>query len=140
VLTFDKRKTDKYIEILNEGSHNFSPVCSLQYVPKSPEAAFKSAGLLVTQLDRLCFFEEKENQSYVYNPLLLENNIMSCSFEANSRRLLITTRPSQKHPNVRHLIYEFGKRIVYGHSFLDHSKNDQIRIVDKLIDSRGIIY
>lgn len=41
VLTFDKRRTDKYVEILNEGSHNFSPVCSLQYVQKSQDATFK---------------------------------------------------------------------------------------------------
>lgn len=41
VLTFDKRRTDKHIHVLNEETHNFSPVCSLQYVPKSSSSSFK---------------------------------------------------------------------------------------------------
>ncbi len=34
---------------------------------------------------------------------------MSCSFEPYSRKILVSTRPSQKYPNVRHLVYEFNK-------------------------------
>ncbi len=41
VLTFDKRKIDRHIEILNEESHNFSPVCSLQYVAKNSSSSVK---------------------------------------------------------------------------------------------------
>ncbi len=65
--------------------------------------------MLVTQLDRLCFFEQNEANEFKYHPLLLESNVMSCSFEPNSRNILVSTRPSQKYPNVRHLVYEFNK-------------------------------
>ena len=41
VLTFDKRKIDKHIEQLNSETHNFSPVCSLQFVPKNQDSSFK---------------------------------------------------------------------------------------------------
>lgn len=34
---------------------------------------------------------------------------MSCSFEPTSRHLLVSTRPSQKHPNVRHMVYEISE-------------------------------
>lgn len=108
VLTFDKRKIDKHVEVLNREAQNFSPVCSLQYVPKNNDSSFNRSGILVTQLDRLCFYENREDTEFSYHPLLLESNIMSCSFEPSSRNILITTRPSQKYPSVRHLTYEFN--------------------------------
>ena len=63
---------------------------------------------MVTQLDKLCFYESRQSEEHRYFPLLVENNIMSCSFETNSRHLMVSTRPSQKYPNVRHLIYELS--------------------------------
>lgn len=109
VLTFDKRKTDKNVDILNSEVHTGTPVCSLQYVPKNTDAIFKESGLIVTQLDRLSFFQFRENEEFIYNPLLLESNIMSCSFEPETRNILVSTRPSQKHPHVRHLVYGLSK-------------------------------
>ena len=61
----------------------------------------------MTQLDKLSFFEALPNSGeHIYHPLLVESNIMSCSFEASTRNLLVSTRPSQKYSNVRHLVYE----------------------------------
>lgn len=36
----------------------------------------------------------------------MESNIMSCTVEMSTRHVLVSTRPTQKHPNVRHLVYE----------------------------------
>lgn len=63
----------------------------------------------MSQLDKLCFFETNVNDEYKYHPLLVEANIMSCSFEHSTRHLLLSTRPSQKCPKVRHLVYEIAK-------------------------------
>ena len=61
----------------------------------------------MTQLDKLSFFEALPNSGeHIYHPLLVESNIMSCSFEASTRNLLVSTRPSQQYSNVRHLVYE----------------------------------
>ncbi len=84
-----------------------TPVCSLQYVPRKEESSFKKSGLLVSQLDKLLFFESKQNEEYKCHPLLIEQNIMSCSFEPNTRSVMLSTRPTLKHLNVRHLTYEF---------------------------------
>ena len=65
------------------------------------------SGLLVSQFDRVSFFQTALNsEEHKYNPLLVDSNIMSCSYEATSRHVLVSTRPSQKHQSVRHLVYE----------------------------------
>jgi len=84
-----------------------APVCNLQYVSKNEESKFTQSGLLVAQLDKLSFFEANQIEEYKYHPLLVESSIMSCCYEPISRNILLTTRPSQKHSTVRHLIYEF---------------------------------
>ncbi len=65
--------------------------------------------MVVCQLDKVYFYETNaNNEEYKYNPLLVESNIMSCSFEQQTRHLLISTRQSQKCPRVRHLVYEMA--------------------------------
>ena len=105
---FIKGRIDRQVDILNSVFDMGSPVCSLQYVPKNEQATFSQSGLLVAQLDKLSFFECKQPEEYKYHPLLVESNIMSCNFEPVTRHILLSTRPTQKHLTVRHLIYEFN--------------------------------
>jgi E3 ubiquitin-protein ligase RFWD3 len=114
VLRFDKRKIDKHVDILNSELNNYSPVSNLQFVPKNNQYSRSSSGILVSQLDKLCFYEMNANGEYKYHPLLIENNIMSISFEPITGHLLVSTRPSQKHSTVRNLIYELTLNHVNG--------------------------
>jgi hypothetical protein len=65
----------------------------------------RSTGLLASQFDKVGFYKI-ENEEYNYTPLLMESNIMSMSYH-NSGHVLVSTRPTQKNPKVRHLVYEF---------------------------------
>ena len=65
-----------------------------------------STGLIVAHLSKVSFHELINNE-YTYSTLLLEPNIMSCHLEPSTRHLLVSTRPSAQHTNVRHLVYEF---------------------------------
>lgn len=71
-----------------------------------PILPLRKSGLLITQLDKVSFFENQSSEEYKYHSLLIESNIMSCSLETSTRHLMVSTRPTQKHPNVRHLVYE----------------------------------
>jgi E3 ubiquitin-protein ligase RFWD3 len=115
VLIFDKRKIDKYLDKINCESSSKTPVCGLHFIPRHSTNSdnsinFNKSGLLVTQLDKVSFFEIKpaNNNEYVYHPLINESNIMSGFFEPTTRNILISTRPTQKYPNARHLTYELN--------------------------------
>ncbi|CAC5413882.1 E3 ubiquitin-protein ligase RFWD3 [Mytilus coruscus] len=61
VLEYDIRNTTEHVLELNtEGSR--SPVASLQYVPSDMNAMFRCGGLLVGQLDKVSFYEKKQDQ------------------------------------------------------------------------------
>lgn len=106
VLEFDIRNTVEHVQELNtEGSR--SPVASLQYVQKDMNAVFRCGGLLVGQLDKVSFYEKKQDQ-YKLHILPLEGNLSSQCFEPNTRHLLCSFKPSQKHPTVRHQLCEMN--------------------------------
>ncbi|CAF0874459.1 unnamed protein product [Brachionus calyciflorus] len=108
VLLFDRRKIDTHVQILNSDQNTFSPVCNLNYVPRNDN--FRKPGVLISQLDKVSFYETQSScEEYKCHSLLLESNIMSCSLEPSSGHILVSTRPTQKHPNVRHLVYELLK-------------------------------
>jgi hypothetical protein len=65
-------------------------------------------GLLVAQLDKVSFYEIKSDEEYKHHSLLIENNIMNCYFEPESRHILVSIRPTQKYPKVRNLVYELS--------------------------------
>ncbi len=112
VLMFDKRKLDTHVQIMNQDYNNGSPVCNLNYAPRDvPNMSYRSSGLLVAQLDKISFFEHIKNEEYKYHTLLFESNIMSCHLEPTTRHVLVSTRPSQRYPNVRHLVFEFQSRV-----------------------------
>ena len=62
----------------------------------------------MAQLDRLSFYEVRPNKEYKYHMLLKENNIMSCYYEPATKHILISTRPSEKHPSARNLVFEMS--------------------------------
>ena len=106
VYVFDKRKIDKQVEELNTNSGTVTAVSSLQFIPKNTSTSFSASGLLVSNLDKLSFYELQDNNEYKYHPLLTEGPFSSCSFEPITRNVLVTTRPSQKNSSVRHMVYE----------------------------------
>lgn len=64
--------------------------------------------MLVSQLDRICFLEAKQDEEYKYHSLLLEGGIMCCSYESQTKSVLVSARPSSKYSYVRHLVYELN--------------------------------
>lgn len=109
VLLFDRRKIDRHVQILNSDMNNFSPVCNLNYVPRNDN--FQKPGLLVAQLDKVSFYESDESsEDFTCHSLLMESNIMSCSIEPTTGHVLVSTRPTQKYPTVRHIVYELLKK------------------------------
>ena len=124
VLKFDKRVTDAHVLNLTSEAVTCSPVCSLQFITKDTTMPNSPSGLLVAQLDRLSFYEKLPNNEYKYHTLLIENNIMSCSYEPITKHVLISTRPSQKHLNVRNLVYE----ISFDNSSADSSESKSLRL------------
>lgn len=106
VLEYDIRNTAEHVQELNtEGSR--SPVASLQYVPNDMNAVFRCGGLLVGQLDKISFYEKKQDQ-YRLHMLPLEGSLSSQCFEPNTRHLLCSFKPSQKHATVRHQLCEMN--------------------------------
>lgn len=109
VLLFDRRKIDKHVQILNSDLNNFSPVCNLNHISSNDN--FQKSGLLVAQLDKVSFYESTQScEDFKCHSLLMESNIMSCSVETNTGHVLISTRPTQKYPTVRHIVYEFMRK------------------------------
>ena len=60
----------------------------------------------MAQGDKISFYEKKPNNEYKYHTLLIESQIISCHYEPITKHVLISTRPSEKHPNLRHLVFE----------------------------------
>ena len=110
---FDKRKIDKQVEELNSSPENITPAASIQFIPKSPSSAFSASGLLVCQFDKVSFYEIQSNGEYKYHPLMMDSSFACCSFEATTRNLLVTSRPTQKQPTVRHTVYEITSNTSY---------------------------
>ncbi|XP_071122064.1 E3 ubiquitin-protein ligase rfwd3.S-like isoform X1 [Mytilus edulis] len=106
VLEYDIRNTIEHVQELNtEGSR--SPVASLQYVPSDMNAMFRCGGLLVGQLDKVSFYEKKQDQHKLHI-LPVEGSLSSQCFEPNTRHLLCSFKPSQKHAAVRHQLCEMN--------------------------------
>jgi hypothetical protein len=109
VLKFDKRKTDTFSQILTDGVNTPGPIFSLQFIPKDTNDPSSPAGLLVAQSDKISFYEKKPNNEYKYHMLLIEKQIMSCFYETNSKHILVSTRPNEKNPYTRQLVFELSK-------------------------------
>ncbi len=136
VLLFDTRRTDSPVASLNLAA-SLTPVCSLQYAPRASEASsFRQGGLFVGQLDRVSFLsslpssegeEPPPPPSASSVPLLpcpvtpgfrthalpLEGSLVSLSFEARTRHLLASFRPSRCQAalaSVRHLVCQLGSQ------------------------------
>lgn len=73
VYVFDKRKIDRQVEELNAQSNSGQPVSSVAFVTRNYQSSFKLSGLLVSQFDKLCFYELLSNGEYKYHPLLMES-------------------------------------------------------------------
>lgn len=107
-LLYDTRQTQTFVQqVVVEGSR--SPAVSMQYVKMQPFSSFSQGGLLLTQLDRCTFFELRESE---YRPhfLPIEGPFTSVSLEEQSRHILVSCRPSSKHPNVRHMLCQLTSR------------------------------
>nr|XP_022328397.1 E3 ubiquitin-protein ligase RFWD3-like isoform X1 [Crassostrea virginica] len=105
VVEFDIRNTSEHVQELNtEGIR--SPVVSLQYIPKDIQASFRPGGLVVGQLNKISFYEKKQDGQYRLHMLPLEGNLTSLSFENHTRHLLASFRPTSKHPTSRHQLCE----------------------------------
>ncbi|XP_062576886.1 E3 ubiquitin-protein ligase RFWD3-like, partial [Saccostrea cucullata] len=105
VMEFDIRNTSEHVQELNtEGMR--SPVVSLQYIPKDIQASFRPGGLVVGQLNKISFYEKKQDNQYRLHMLPLEGNLTSLCFENHTRHLLASFRPTSKHPTVRHQLCE----------------------------------
>lgn len=104
VVLFDTRNLSQCVtQMTIEGS--WSPVVSLQYLPRMTGNQFRSGGLLVGQLDRSAFYERCSTASdYKLHLLPLEANLISLSLEENSGHMLATYRPTGKHPYIRHQV------------------------------------
>ena len=69
-------------------------------------------GLLVAQGDRISFYEKRPTTNeYKYHTLLIESQIMSCYYEPQTKHILVSSRPSEKHPIMRQLVYELDKNV-----------------------------
>lgn len=105
VMEFDIRNTSEHVQELNtEGIR--SPVVSLQYIPKDIQAGFRPGGLVVGQLNKISFYEKKQDNQYRLHMLPLEGNLTSLCFESHTRHLLASFRPTSKHPTSRHQLCE----------------------------------
>jgi E3 ubiquitin-protein ligase RFWD3 len=108
VLLFDKRKIDSHVLVVNADFNSGAPVGNLNYASRDhSNMSFRSAGLIVSQHDKVSYFEKVKDDEYKYSPLLFEANIMSCYLEPSTRHMLVSTRPSARNSQVRHLVYEF---------------------------------
>ncbi|XP_013408860.1 E3 ubiquitin-protein ligase RFWD3 [Lingula anatina] len=105
VVMFDIRKSTEQLENFNlNGSR--SPVVSLQYVPTDSNSSFSLGGLLVGQLDKTFFYEKREGTDFKLHVMPVEGSLTCLTFEPCTRHVLVSLRPTSKHPSVRHQMYE----------------------------------
>ncbi|XP_067655672.1 E3 ubiquitin-protein ligase rfwd3.S-like [Haliotis asinina] len=107
VLEYDVRNTQTHVQQLNTGGSK-SPVVAMQYIPRDHTAIFRPGGLVVGQLDRTSFFENKGTEQPRLNFLPLEGSLTSLSFDNHTRHLLASFRPTAKHATVRHQLCEMS--------------------------------
>ena len=64
----------------------------------------------MAQGDKISFYEKRSSPNdYKFHMLLVESQIMSCHYEPHTKHILISSRPSEKHPNMRQLVYDLEK-------------------------------
>lgn len=107
VLEFDIRNTTGHLRELNTEGHR-SPVVSLEYVPRDPQAIFRPGGILVGQLAQVSFYERKSDDQYRLHMLPLDGTLSSLCFEPNTRNLLASFKPNSKYPTTRHQMCEMS--------------------------------
>lgn len=107
VIQYDTRKTTGPLRTI-KGSGCGGPVVSMCYVPFHAQADFSNGGLIVARLKSCSFIEVNEDRVQEH-PLPLEGPFTSVSFEKSTRHILVSCRPSQKHPHARHLVCELQK-------------------------------
>ncbi|XP_014671904.1 PREDICTED: E3 ubiquitin-protein ligase RFWD3-like [Priapulus caudatus] len=107
VLVYDTRNTRTHCEQLNTASSR-SPVVSLQYVPSHPSDDFRQGGLLVGQLNKYYFYENRPNGIYRPHVLPMDGNLTCMCFQHSTRNFLASFRPSANRPTVRHVLCELA--------------------------------
>ncbi|XP_076371243.1 mutagen-sensitive 302 [Tachypleus tridentatus] len=107
VLQFDTRMTSGHVLQL-PGAGNSSPVVALQYVQSQPRVGLSMGGLLVGQLSACFMYEGKSEQEYRIHPLPVEGNFTSLSYESSTSHILVSCRPSNKQPQVTHMVCELS--------------------------------
>ncbi|KAK2709036.1 E3 ubiquitin-protein ligase RFWD3-like isoform X2 [Artemia franciscana] len=101
ISLYDLRKLDKEaVEKITQNEPTItSPVYGLAHVSKA-----KRSGLLALRLKQFSFYEFQEETKT--QCLLSDDDLFNClSYEPSTHSVLITTKPSSKHPNVRHFVY-----------------------------------
>ncbi|XP_021353369.1 E3 ubiquitin-protein ligase RFWD3-like isoform X3 [Mizuhopecten yessoensis] len=76
VLEFDIRNTAQHLRELNTEGHR-SPVVSLEYIPRDPQAIFRPGGILVGQLAQVSFYEHRADDQYRLHMLPLDGTLSS---------------------------------------------------------------
>ena len=110
VFVFDIRNSGTHVEQLNtEGSH--SPTVAIRYVGRSQGRPYQLGGLLVGQLDKSTFFENRGGGTYQAHDLHLAGILTSLSVAEDMLHLLVSYRPSARHPTVRHRLC----KLTYGY-------------------------
>ncbi|KAG0718921.1 E3 ubiquitin-protein ligase RFWD3 [Chionoecetes opilio] len=102
LLQYDTRNTNTHVATIElPGS---GPVVSMAYVHPGPDSSLTWGGLLAARL-QCCFFVEVgkpgEAKSHV---LPLEGTFTSVACEADNSHVLVSCRPTQRHPHARHVI------------------------------------
>ncbi|XP_060082896.1 E3 ubiquitin-protein ligase RFWD3-like [Ylistrum balloti] len=111
VLEFDIRNTTEHLKELNTEGHR-SPVVSLEYIPKDPQAMFRPGGILVGQLAQVSFYERKSDDQYRLHMLPLDGTLSSLCFEPTTRNLLASFKPNSKYPTTRHQMCEMSSTAI----------------------------
>ncbi|OWF50554.1 E3 ubiquitin-protein ligase RFWD3-like isoform X1 [Mizuhopecten yessoensis] len=107
VLEFDIRNTAQHLRELNTEGHR-SPVVSLEYIPRDPQAIFRPGGILVGQLAQVSFYEHRADDQYRLHMLPLDGTLSSLCFEPTTRNLLASFKPNSKYPTTRHQMCEMS--------------------------------
>lgn len=105
IYQFDTRMTNSHICQLPAVGQR-SPVIGLQYIQKKLNSGLSLNGLLSGQLSTCCLYEMKRESDYKLHPLPLEGSFTSLSYEPKTGHLLVSCRPSAKHPSVTHMLCE----------------------------------
>lgn len=106
VVQYDTRNTTGPVRTINVAGSG--PVVSMCYVPSHTHANFNTGGLLVARLQS-CSFIEVNKDGVQEHALPLEGPFTSVSVEKSTLHILVSCRPSQKHPHARHLVCELQK-------------------------------